>query len=61
MTSELNIILTELSDTRGIPLKMIAGEIGVTPMTQYRWRTGQAAPKSKLIMQALEDYLRRQQ
>jgi transposase-like protein len=61
MTSELDTILMELSDTRGIPLKVIAGEIGVTPMTLYRWRTGQTAPKSKLFLQALENYLRKQQ
>lgn len=50
-------VINEIMTTKGLSLEKIAGEIGVSSMTVYRWKRGLAAPKSEAILKALSNYL----
>ncbi len=52
-------IIQDITDKKDVSLEQIAGEIGVSSMTVYRWKKGQAKPKSRIVLRALTDYINR--
>ena len=57
-SNNLTSILEEITKDRAITPEMIAYNVGVSPMTVYRWRNGHAKPKSKVVKQSFENYLK---
>ena len=57
-SNNLTGILEEITKDRAITPEMIAYNVGVSPMTVYRWRNGHAKPKSKVVKQSFENYLK---
>ncbi len=55
----INEVINQLIEERDVSLEQIAGEIGVSSMTVYRWRRGQANPKSRIVLKALTNYINR--
>ena len=53
----INEVIDQLIKERDVSLEQIAGEIGVSSMTVYRWRRGQANPKSRIVLKALTEYI----
>ena len=53
----LNEVIDGIIKERDVSLEQIAGEIGVSSMTVYRWRRGQAIPKSRIVLKALTEYI----
>ena len=51
-------ILEEITKDRAITPEVIAYNVGVSPMTVYRWRNGQSKPKSKVVKQSFENFLK---
>ena len=51
-------VLEEITKDGTITPEIIAYNVGVSPMTIYRWRNGQAKPKSKVVQQSFENYLK---
>ena len=51
-------VLEEITKDGTITPEIIAYNVGVSPMTVYRWRNGQAKPKSKVVKQSFENYLK---
>ena len=51
-------ILEEITKDRAITPEIIAYNVGVSPMTVYRWRNGQSKPKSKVVKQSFENFLK---
>ena len=51
-------ILEEITKDRAITPEIIAYNVGVSPMTVYRWRNGRAKPKSKVVKQSFENFLK---
>ena len=51
-------ILEEITKNRAITPEVIAYNVGVSPMTVYRWRNGRAKPKSKAVKQSFENFLK---
>ena len=51
-------ILEEITKDRAITPEIIAYNVGVSPMTVYRWRNGHAKPKSKVVKQSFENNLK---
>ena len=56
--NDLTNILEEITKDGLITPEIIAYNVGVSPMTVYRWRNGQAKPKSKVVQQSFENYLK---
>jgi DNA-binding XRE family transcriptional regulator len=56
--NNLTSILEEITKDRAITPEMIAYKVGVSPMTVYRWRNGRAKPKSKIVKQSFENFLK---
>ena len=59
LNKPINEVIDEIIKERDVSLEQIAGEIGVSSMTVYRWRRGQAKPKSRIVLKALSDYINR--
>ena len=55
----INIVIDEIIKERDVSLEQIAGEIGVSSMTVYRWQKGQAKPKSRIVLKSLTEYINR--
>ena len=53
----INEVIDQIIKERDVSLEQIAGEIGVSSMTVYRWRRGQAIPKSRIVLKALTEYI----
>lgn len=53
----INEVIAQIIKERDVSLEQIAGEIGVSSMTVYRWRRGQAIPKSRIVLKALTEYI----
>lgn len=53
----INEVIDQLIKERDVSLEQIAGEIGVSSMTVYRWRRGQENPKSRIVLKALTEYI----
>ena len=58
-TKPINEVIDQLIKERDVSLEQIAGELGVSSMTVYRWRRGQANPKSRIVLKALTAYITR--
>ncbi len=56
LTKPINEIIEQIIRERNISLERIAADIGVTSMTIYRWKRGQAMPKSRIVLNALSEY-----
>jgi hypothetical protein len=57
--NSLPAILERITKDRLITPELIATEIGVSPMTVYRWKNGQVFPKSKIVVTAITNYINR--
>ena len=57
----LHEVLGNVIGKLGISKETIAKEVGVSPMTVYRWKTKQSFPKSKAVVGSLLNYLQRVQ
>ncbi len=55
----INEIIDQVMGERNVSLEQIAGELGVSFMTVYRWKRGQSSPKSKVVLKALSNYINR--
>jgi transcriptional regulator with XRE-family HTH domain len=59
MNKPINEAINQIIKERDVSLEQIAGEIGVSSMTVYRWQRGQAKPKSRIVLRALTEYINR--
>lgn len=59
MNKPINEVIDQIIKERDVSLEQIAGELGVSSMTVYRWQRGQAKPKSRLVLKALTEYINR--
>ncbi len=59
MNKPINEVIDQIIKQRDVSLEQIAGEIGVSSMTVYRWQRGQAKPKSRIVLRALTEYINR--
>jgi len=57
ITKPINEVIDQVIKERDVSLEQIAGELGVSSMTVYRWKRGQAAPKSRIVLKALTEYI----
>ena len=57
LNKPINEVIDQVIKERDVSLEQIAGEIGVSSMTVYRWRRGQSIPKSRIVLKALNDYI----
>ncbi len=57
MNKPINEVIDKIIKERDVSLEQIAGELGVSSMTVYRWRRGQATPKSRIVLRALTNYI----
>ena len=56
--NDLTNILEEITKDGTITPEIIANNVGVSAMTVYRWRNGQSKPKSKVVKQSFENFLK---
>ncbi len=59
MNKPINEVIDQIRKERDVSLEQIAGELGVSSMTVYRWQRGQAKPKSRIVLKALTEYINR--
>ena len=57
--NNLPYMLESIIKDKQISPDLIAAEIGVSPMTVYRWKNGQVFPKSKIVLTAITKYINR--
>lgn len=57
LTKPVNEVIEQIINDNNVSLEEIAAAIGVTSMTVYRWKRGQAIPKSRIVLNALSQYI----
>lgn len=57
ITKPVNEVIENIIKDRDVSLEQIAADLGVSAMTIYRWKKGQAVPKSRIVLNALNKYI----
>jgi transcriptional regulator with XRE-family HTH domain len=55
---ELMNDLNKIMDKYGLTLADVATKVSISFMTAYRWKHGLSAPKSRLILQAYQSFIK---
>jgi hypothetical protein len=50
--------LNKIMDKYDLSLADVAAKVSISFMTAYRWKHGLAAPKSRLILQSYQNFLK---